>query len=474
MMKGVACNPYLPLWEYVPDGEPRVFGDRLYVYGSHDRSGGNFFCVNDYVVWSAPLYDLTDWRCEGVSYRREQDPHNPDGKWELFAPDVVQGGDGRYYLFYCLRIREEFGVAVSENPAGPFTFYGHIRRPDGSIFDSCMPYDPSVLVDDDGKVYLYYGFGSELITSRYGVGFSEGCMTVRLSDDLLTVLSEPVILIPRQEHTAGTGYEGHGYVEAPSMRKIDGKYYLIYSSEVNHELCYAVSDRPDAGFAYGGVIISNGDMGLNGRTYPVYPLGNNHGGLVRINHQDYIFYQRHTRCNQFSRQGCAEKVTIRPDGTIPQVEITSCGLNDGPLPAEGTWNATICCHLTAEDPQVMRKYRELDPERDPCVWEDNENPVPQERTQYVRNIRHGTTLGFKYFSGEFTGTLAFTLRGSGSGTLDVYLDTPEQEKSVAQAVVAPGTTWHRVDAPIQFSGTHAVYLTYRGTGCLDLRDLTFG
>ena len=28
-------NPYLPLWEYVPDGEPHVFGDRVYLYGGH-------------------------------------------------------------------------------------------------------------------------------------------------------------------------------------------------------------------------------------------------------------------------------------------------------------------------------------------------------------------------------------------------------------------------------------------------------
>lgn len=63
-----------------------------------------FFCLEDYVVWSAPLDDLTDWRCEGVSFRREQDPHNTGGQWELFAPDVVQGEDGRYYLFYCLRM----------------------------------------------------------------------------------------------------------------------------------------------------------------------------------------------------------------------------------------------------------------------------------------------------------------------------------------------------------------------------------
>ena len=51
-------NPYLPSYEYIPDGEPRVFDDRLYIYGSHDRFGGDGYCLNDYVCWSAPLADL--------------------------------------------------------------------------------------------------------------------------------------------------------------------------------------------------------------------------------------------------------------------------------------------------------------------------------------------------------------------------------------------------------------------------------
>ena len=55
-------NPYLPLWEYVPDGEPHVFGDRLYLFGSHDRFGGRRFCENDYVVWSASV-DVTTAIC---------------------------------------------------------------------------------------------------------------------------------------------------------------------------------------------------------------------------------------------------------------------------------------------------------------------------------------------------------------------------------------------------------------------------
>ena len=101
-MKHPATNPYLPLWEYVPDGEPHVFGDRVYLYGSHDRAGGYNFCPNDYVGWSAPVTDLSDWRYEGVLYRRTQDPRNADGRQCLYAPDVARGPDGRYYLYYAL------------------------------------------------------------------------------------------------------------------------------------------------------------------------------------------------------------------------------------------------------------------------------------------------------------------------------------------------------------------------------------
>ena len=105
-MKKQVFNPYLPSWEYVPDGEPRVFGERLYVYGSHDAFNGPDFCVNDYVGWSAPLDDLSDWRCEGTIYRATQDPKNKDGKMHMCAPDCVRGTDGRYYLYYQLHIAQ--------------------------------------------------------------------------------------------------------------------------------------------------------------------------------------------------------------------------------------------------------------------------------------------------------------------------------------------------------------------------------
>ena len=78
-MKKQVFNPYLPSYEYIPDGEPRVFNGRLYIYGSHDRFNGDVYCANDYVCWSAPENDLSDWRYEGVIFRKTQDPRNPDG-----------------------------------------------------------------------------------------------------------------------------------------------------------------------------------------------------------------------------------------------------------------------------------------------------------------------------------------------------------------------------------------------------------
>ena len=64
----LAGNPYLPLWEHLPDGEPRVFEDpdnpgkyRAYIIGSHDLRFSSY-CGPDIRAWSAPVEDLSSWR----------------------------------------------------------------------------------------------------------------------------------------------------------------------------------------------------------------------------------------------------------------------------------------------------------------------------------------------------------------------------------------------------------------------------
>lgn len=160
-MKTQAFNPFLPSYEYIPDGKPYVFGNRVYVYGSHDRFDGEDFCMNDYVCWSAPIDDLGAWKKDRVIYRSVQDPLNEDGTQHLFAPDVQIGEDGRYYLFYCLHRSPTVSVAVCDEPAGEYQFYGHIRYADGTLYGQkrgdVFNFDPGVLKDDDGRIYLYTG-----------------------------------------------------------------------------------------------------------------------------------------------------------------------------------------------------------------------------------------------------------------------------------------------------------------------------
>ena len=69
-------NPYLPSWEYIPDGEPRVFGNRVYVYGSHDRVDCEEFCDFKLKVWSAPVNDLSTGHATVIYSEARQNPTN--------------------------------------------------------------------------------------------------------------------------------------------------------------------------------------------------------------------------------------------------------------------------------------------------------------------------------------------------------------------------------------------------------------
>lgn len=223
-MKKQGYNPYLPSWEYIPDGEPYVFNGRVYVYGSHDRFNGHTYCLNDYVCWSAPVNDLTDWHYEGVIYKKDQDPKNPDGQMCLYAPDITLGPDGRYYLYYVLNELSVVSVAVCDTPAGQFEFYGYVRYPDGTLLGEAPwdqpQFDPGVLTEN-GVTYLYTGFC--MPDDRQ----CQGAVVTVLDADMVTVVEKPQPVVPGKIRAKGTGFEGHEFYEASSIRKIGSTYYLF-------------------------------------------------------------------------------------------------------------------------------------------------------------------------------------------------------------------------------------------------------
>ena len=481
-MKKQAFNPFLPCHEYVPDGEPHIFCERLYLFGSHDAFAGEHFCQNDYVCWSAPLTDLSDWHDHGIIYRKDQDPMN-DGTHVMYAPDVVPGPDGRYYLYYTLDFLSAISVAVSDRPEGPYAYYGAVRDVDGHILGQrdgdVFQYDPGVLMDSDGSVHLYSGVACEGGPLEKRLGGLDRIMNAsyhyRLGPDMLTVLEPGVPVAPGNALAQGTAYEGHAFFEASSIRRIGDLYYFIYSSANSHELCYATSPKPDQPFAYGGVLVSIGDIGLEGRVRDedgVNFLGTTHGSLAQVGDQWYVFYHRQSNDNQLSRQACAEKIRILPDGSIPQAEVTSCGLNPGPLRGVGTYEARIACHLYGPDGPVRYLPFLSNPTGQPYFTQqepDNE----EGSVQYIHHFYHGCHAGFKYFEMEGLSRLAVTFRGQGEGCL-IFSLTPQGEP-IARLPIHASEDWTESSAPcLPLYGVHPLYLRYEGSGALDLLSITLG
>ena len=496
MMKKQALNPYLPVDTYIPDGEPHVFGDRVYIYGSHDKEEGQSFCLLDYEVWSAPVEDLSDWRREGIIYRKDQDPDFGEEYYVMFAPDVVQGNDGRYYLYYAMSGKHFTGpihCAVCDSPAGKYEYYGCVQNKDGTPYTHGIPFDPAV-INDEGVIRLYYGWSLDFSKEKmeqfrkdpegfqpglymaYEMLFEKsredvekdggrimGGFTVELEDDMITVKTEPKLVCPGMLDAEGTSFEGHAFFEASSMRKIHDQYYFIYSSVHQHELCYAVSESPDHGFVYGGVIVDNGDIGYEGRKEEnrLFLSGNNHGSLVQVKDQWYIFYHRQTHRNTFNRQGCAEKVFFDENGDIAQVEMTSCGLNDGPLKCEGSYPAVIACNLT--DGHMPHAVSRGEPEeRFPVI-------TSRDKEQFIGEFSDGCMAGYKYF--RFAGKKIFSIlaRGNMNGIAAVCAD----DELIGKIEVSPFAEWKKFETEISCNGDHALYIKFEGTGEMEIRDITF-
>lgn len=447
------ANPYLPAWEYIPDGEPRVFGDRIYVYGSHDRVNSEDFCDFKLKVWSAPLTDLTNWTCHGDCFHTRADrDHAADTQWterELYAPDVVEK-DGKYYL-YAYIVGAPGCVAVSDRPEGPFQLLGlydakeqyeDLKKypekylaapdePDGYLVEGrpeengtqleialrdmqdAVMIDPGVLVDDDGRVYVYCGY---LHSYMFEVDPA----------DMRTVIpgSYKKDIIPKGEPFC--------FFEACSPRKIGDTYYLVYSPRRGSRLAYATADRPTGPFTYRGYIVDNGID---------YPGGNDHGSVARINGQWYIFYHKMTNNTIMSRRGCVERTELLEGGSFRTVSMTSLGFEKALNPYTET-KAELACVLKGG-----------------CyIAEKNVFKRP------VINIVSGSVIGYRSFDfgQDDSGTslkLFLELEGCcQSGIIKVHLDS-ETAEPAAQGRIPQDDSVLRIDLGA-VTGVHDLFFTF--------------
>lgn len=455
------CNPYLPGKEHVPDGEPHIFGDRLYVFGSHDEIGTDQYCTGSYVGWSAPLTDLADWRYEGEIYAKGEDPLDPDGTKNYYAPDVVQGNDGRYYLYYSICDSNVLSVAFADRPEGPYHFYGHVKDWEGHVLGSsagdAYQFDPALL-NDNGRIYLYSGQGMP-VAQVHGRKVM-GAMVCELEEDMLTVKGEQHTITSNEFNR----FDENPFFEASSIRKIRERYYFIYSPLPNtHNLCYAVSDYPDREFVYQGVLVSNADIFQDdpNRQIPLNYWGNNHGSILEMENNYYIFYHRNTNRCSFARQGCLERLEILDDGRFLQSEITSLGFAKGPKKARGCHAAYTACLLQKKDmpeflPFTFYEYTDADP-----YFGEDETQIP-----YVANLTEGAMTGFRYFACDGTERMVtLTARCHGAGKMVVICNG----ESTGMIDLSEAAVWQQFQALCSFpKGKIELRLIYHGNGTADL------
>ena len=514
-------NPYMPLWEHIPDGEPYVFEDpdqpgkrRVYVYGSHDNLITEY-CGRDQVVWSASVDSLNNWRYDGiilvVDKNRDGEPFDSVGTADvLYAPDVTlvtdANGKKTYYLFPNDQTGGRNGlIAKSDRPDGPFEVCNW-SKDNPNLVDGVLQFDPAVFVDDDGRVYGYWGF-----ERSYAAEFDPQTMaTVKPGTKIV------------EDMISGRNQAGiFSFFEASSIRKIKDKYVFIYSRFTkdgefglptsNYTLAYCYSDNPLGPWTYGGTIIDGRAREKDERGNVIAsatPDGNTHGSICEINGQWYVFYHRQTGTNEYARQAMVAPIDVKvEEGKGGKVEISEGEYNSQGFALNGLdpferHSAGICCWYTGPKPATHEwpnntfygSYVAAG------YGTDSKFDAPYDlknNTNLVVNNTDGSIVGYKYFNfdadhlertikdGNLKLVLGLTPEGI-DGTIDIMQDRPwasQGGKKIGEATLKADWEKKRMDIAVDIdktnlAGKHAIFLVFHSDtkekSLCTLEDLEFG
>ena len=500
----VAQNPYLPLWEFIPDGEPYVFDDpdnpgkqRVYIYGSHDTED-SIYCGRDQVVWSAAVDDLKHWRFDGVIFKSDKDAKgkllHPKGLADvLYATDVAEVRDAQgnktYYLYPNVQAYGRGNlVAKSKRPDGPFEVCNWDSK-DPTKTVGPFAFDPAAFMDSDGRAYGYWGF-----ETSWAAELDPKTMATVKSG------TEPIRNIPGYKED-----KTFRFFEASSIRKIKDKYVFIYSRwtnegedglpESNYTLAYCYSNHPLGPWTYGGTIIDG--RGKERRpdgtvVATATPNGNTHGSICEINGQWYVFYHRQAGTTEFSRQAMVAPINVEVmEGEtgyvrISEAEFTSEGFQIEGLDPFDVCPAGIACYMVGPKPAYQEYprivYSGSHTEIVRGMHYDAAYPYdPVINVCPMVNNTSGSVVGYKYFNfsktyGKKDITLYFDMAFKDIPCeINVYLDRPsEAEGGVILGTIrySPGAN-NPTSLPLgrlqYYNGKHALFFVFSSnTKDLDL------
>lgn len=287
--------------QFTADPSARVFGDRIYVFPSHDilaaegKGRPGWFCMEDYHVFSSA--DLTDWQDHGVIVTQNKVPWVRPDSYSMWAPDCI-ARNGKYYFYFPSAAKDTIafgrgftiGVAVADKPEGPYT-------PQPTPIKGVRGIDPNVFIDKDGQAYLYWSQGN-----IFGAKLKENMLEL---DGEVKTLGE----LPAK-----------GLKEGPYLFERNGIYYLTYPHVENkiERLEYATGDNPLGPFKFAGVIMDESPTGC----------WTNHHSILPFRDQWYLFYHHNDYSPAFdkARSIRADSLSFNTDGTISKVIPTLRGI----------------------------------------------------------------------------------------------------------------------------------------------------
>ncbi len=274
-----AQNPIIQT-KFTADPAPMVYNDTVFLYTSHDEDDAMGFKMQDWLLYTST--DMVNWTDHGViaSLKDFKWVNVDNGAW---APQCIRRNN-KFYLYCPVPNGLGIGVLVSDSPYGPF------KDPIGKplIRNSSLDIDPTILIDDDGQAYLYWG--------------NPNLYYVKLNEDMVSYSGEIV-----KEPTKPANYQ-----EGPWIWKHNEHYYLAYASTCCPEgIGYVMSNSPTGPWVFKENIM-DGDQRSSG----------NHPGIIDYKGKSYVFgfnysIGQKTMSKHYERRSiCLEELIYNTDGTI--------------------------------------------------------------------------------------------------------------------------------------------------------------
>ena len=310
-------------------GDPAILvdGDTVYLYTGHDISPTSSYMIPEYQCYSTK--DLINWTYEGVVMSMK------DVKWgniaAAWAGQVAKHYDetlkkDMYYLYFCSwdntdSGKQSIGVAVSENPTGPFVDIGEpLVKGSFTQFQTSdwNDIDPTVWIEKDDKgvehIYLMWGnsklYGCELNADMVSVKDLNGDGKIKYGIDVMEFAAP-------QSFTEGPWL----YRRQDENGNYYGPHYMFYAHGWREQLAYATTDAEDFRLAiweFGGMVMS-----------PSATSNTNHPAVFDFKGKTYLVYHNGSlpKGSGYRRVACIEEIIFDENGQIARLEETATGIS---------------------------------------------------------------------------------------------------------------------------------------------------